>query len=189
MTKGITTLILVSFLSLCTCKNDNYTLLTKNYFNTYETKSFEELASFLSDTITIIDGDYQKSYSIKEFQIYFEWDSVFNPQFDITKISSSENNIFLTVSSRSNRFEYLGDNPFVTKQKISFRKNKIYKIEILENIDIDWKLWTSKRDTLVKWIDNNHPELSGFINDMTKEGAENYLKAIDLYHNKDRHIH
>ena len=51
MTKGITTLILVSFLSLCTCKNDNYTLLTKNYFNTYETKSFEELIpSFLSDT-------------------------------------------------------------------------------------------------------------------------------------------
>ena len=73
----------------------------------------------------------------------------------------------------------------ITKQKISFKENKIYTIEILESVSADWDVWTNKRDSLVEWTNMNHPELDGFIYDMTKTGGENYLKAIGYYKKRD----
>lgn len=185
MDVGRITLILIAFLCFSSCQKNDFAKITQNYLNAYENLGFDKISPYLSDTITIIDGSYQKSYPLDDFQVYYEWDSVFNPQFDLLEISSTDNNVFLIVSSQSKRFEFLGNNPFITRQKISFKERRIYKIEILENIDIDWDLWTRKRDSLVKWTNSNHPELSGFINDMTKAGSEKYLKAIDLYNNKE----
>lgn len=51
--------------------------------------------------------------------------------------------------------------------------------------NFDLYQWSSRRDTLVKWIETYHPELSGFNFDMTKNGAENYLKSIELYEDKE----
>ena len=65
--------------------------------------------------------------------------------------------------------------------KISFNAGKISRIESMDCKDADWGLWQTERDTLVNWIDKNHMELNGFINDMTMNGAMNYLKAIELY--------
>lgn len=64
--------------------------------------------------------------------------------------------------------------------KISFTSGKISKLEELECIGVDWNIWRKERDSLVSWVNKNHPELDGFINDMTMNGSINYLKAIDL---------
>lgn len=65
--------------------------------------------------------------------------------------------------------------------KISFNSEKISKIEELECENVDWDIWRKKVDSLVRWTRKNHPELDGFINDMTVNGALHYIKAIELY--------
>ena len=67
------------------------------------------------------------------------------------------------------------------KVKISFTSGKISRFEDLESVGTDWDVWGAKRDSLVSWIKMNHPELDGFVNDMTMNGSINYLKAIELY--------
>ncbi|TKG94316.1 hypothetical protein EYV94_13620 [Puteibacter caeruleilacunae] len=156
----------------------------KNYLDTYAKVSYEKLSLHLADSIRIIDGEYSKSYSHAEFHDYYQWDSVFSPQFHIEKISSKENNVFITLSTKSDRFKFLVNNPVRTTQCISLIDNKIYQFKYLQNHDTDREKWIENRDSLVNWIDNNHPELSGFIYDMTKLGSENYLKAIGLYNNR-----
>ena len=47
--------------------------------------------------------------------------------------------------------------------------------------DANWEIWQRERDSLVNWIKENHPELDGFVHDLSMEGAQNYLKAISLY--------
>ena len=49
---------------------------------------------------------------------------------------------------------------------------------------MDLEKWIPRRDSLSTWVDRNHPEIKGFVNDMTPFGAQNYLKAIDLFRNK-----
>ena len=65
--------------------------------------------------------------------------------------------------------------------KISFISGKISEIESLECKGADWQIWQKEVNSLVSWIKINHPILDGFINDMTMNGAMNYLKAIELY--------
>lgn len=96
-------------------------------------------------------------------------------------IKYTDSTVDVTQSISSKRFEFLGNNPLITKKRICFENNKITQIETLAYQNVDWKVWTEKRDSLVKWIDSNHKELSGFIYDLTQKGAEDYLKAIELY--------
>jgi len=174
-------LFITALLSFVSCTQNDHKKIVENYFNDYAKTDFQNLSSVLSDSVVIIDGDYRKSYSLTEFSFFYQWDSVFNPKIELLEISSIENNVYVTISTYSKRFEFLESNPLRTKQKISFKENRIHKIEILENNVIYWSVWTQKRDSLVQWTNTTHPELTGFINDLTKTGAENYLKAIRLY--------
>ena len=40
-----------------------------------------------------------------------------------------------------------------------------------------WKI----RTNFLNWMNQNHPEVNGFIFDQTEKGGLNYLKAIKLY--------
>ena len=63
------------------------------------------------------------------------------------------------------------------------KSRKISKIEDFEYIGTDWEKWVNERDSLVRWINKNHPKLDGFVHDLTMKGAMNYVKAIELYQN------
>jgi hypothetical protein len=120
-------------------------------------------------------------FSQKTFYEHFKWDSVFQPTYRIVEIEELDSQIVATVSVESLRFEFLRNNPLTCKHKISFKGRKISKLEALGCIDADWGLWQKERDSLVNWIHIYHPELDGFIHDLSMNGALNYLKAIDLY--------
>ncbi|WP_339629929.1 hypothetical protein [uncultured Maribacter sp.] len=101
-------------------------------------------------------------------------------RFDLIE---KNNQVFATVASKSIKNEFLKNNPLKCKFKISFESGKISKIEDFEYLGTDWNSWQSQRDSLVNWISKNHPELDGFVNDMTKKGSVKYVKAIELYEN------
>lgn len=156
---------------------------TKAFYSACNEYNFDKINELTYDTISIIDGTFRADYDKKAYKIIFQWDSTFNPQYNIEYIEQSNADIFVKLSTSSKRFEFLGNNPLVTTHKISFQDNKIRTIELTEYVETDFKIWVEKRDTVVNWIRVNHPELDGFIFDMTKQGAENYRTAINLFNN------
>ncbi len=70
--------------------------------------------------------------------------------------------------------------PFI-KARFDLVNNHIIKIDNFELIYFDTLKWNSRRDTLVEWFKIHCPDLDGFIYDQTLNGAQNYLKAIDLF--------
>jgi len=51
----------------------------------------------------------------------------------------------------------------------------------VEHITLDKETCEKNTESLVSWIKIHHPELDGFVNNQTLDGAQDYLKAIELY--------
>lgn len=174
-------ILLLLVISACSSKEASRVATVKNYYSGFNNGDYKLIETQLSDSLTITEGDYTMNFTPETFETHFKWDSVFVPQVKIINIEQQENDLLVTISVSSKRFEFLRNNPLVTKHLVHFTNGKIRRIDNVDFINTDWKLWTEQKEGLTQWIVNNHKELDGFMIDQTLQGGLNYLKAIDLY--------
>ena len=176
--------ILFSFLLViwsCSNKKPSHTELVERYYHAMHVSDFSQLRSLLADTLTVIEGDFVSLYSREDYAEYFRWDSIFQPSYTILELKEQDQNILGKVAMESKRLEFLKNNPLTCTFKISFSAGKMIKLETLAYEDANFELWEKRRDSLVNYTTLKHPELDGFINDLTMMGAINYRKAIEYY--------
>lgn len=174
-------LLLLYFLMGCNDQKLTHQETVAKYYSARDAANYNELKALINDSITITSGDYVMPYTQDSFYEEFKWDSVFRTSYKIVELEEKNNQVITSLALKSTRLEFLKNNPMTCRYKISFNSGKISKIEELECKDADWIIWKKEVDSLVSWIKKNHDELDGFINDMTMNGAINYLKAIELY--------
>ncbi|GMN11417.1 hypothetical protein MTsPCn9_09760 [Croceitalea sp. MTPC9] len=175
------TLSLFSVLLGCNEQKPTHKEIVTSYFNAFNSRNYSQIKALVSDSLTITEGDFITTFDHDSYYEHFKWDSIFKPSYEILEIKEENNQVLATIASKSVRYEFLKNNPLTCKRRTSFTSGKISKIEILDCIDVDWTVWQKERDSLVAWTTSNHPELNGFINDLTMKGAQNYLKAMKLY--------
>ena len=161
-------------------KSANYNQVTK-YYEGFKNSNYELIKKTISDSLTIIEGDYTMPFSPESYYGHFKWDSIFNPVYKVLSLKNQDEAVIATVAVSSSRFEFLNNNPLTCKHRFHFESGRIRKIENLDCSDANWEIWQKERDSLVEWTKINHPELDGFIYDLSMKGAQNYLKAIELY--------
>lgn len=176
-------LYILSFLTGCYNQKLTHQETVTKYYNARDVGNYNELKKLINDSITITAGDYVMPYNHDSFYKQFKWDSIFKPTYEIVELEEKNNQIIASVALNSVRNEFLKNNSMTCQYRISFNSKKISKIEELDCHGADWNTWQKERDSLVSWIKKNHPELDGFIRDITMNGALNYLKAIELYEN------
>ena len=176
-------LLLLYFVTGCNDQELTHKEAVTTYYNAFDSGSFNDIKTVINDSITIVGGDYVMPFNDDSFYEHYKWDSIFKTTYNILELEEKNNQVFATVASKSIRNEFLKNNPLTCKFKISFESGKISKIEDYEYIGTDWDSWANQRDSLVNWISKNHPELDGFVYDMTMKGSINYVKAIELYEN------
>ena len=170
--------VMIFILSACTNSPKS---IVSQFYTGFNTGNYKLIAESIGDTLTLIAGDYVMPYSRQDYYTFFQWDSTFQTTYEITELSEEKSTTWVTVSGTSMRFEFLENSPLTTRSKLTLTNGRITRIEEIDSPGANWEKWTERRDCLVSWIDQFHPELSGFINDMTKRGAENYKQAIKLY--------
>lgn len=184
MKKYFILFFLTSFLIGCHNKRPTPSELVTEYYEAFNSSDFSRITAVLNDSITITEGDYIMPYSQESFYEQFKWDSIFQPAYKIVELEEQSKQVIVTVASSSKRYKFLKNDPLTCRFRISFNSNKITKLESLECLDANWDIWQTERDSLVNWTSRNHPELDGFIHDLTMNGALNYLRAIELYENR-----
>ncbi len=168
----------------CKSPSDNPTpeKIVGDYFTGLNESNFKQIESCISDSFRIMEGGFVLAQSSKDFYVHFQWDSVFSPKYNILNSKRiSENSIEVTLSKICERIKFLHDTVTVYKARIDLADNQIVKIDNFELVVFDTLKWTTRRDTLVAWIKTNYPDLDGFVYDQTLTGAQNYMKAIDLF--------
>lgn len=155
--------------------------LVTEYYEAFDASDFNRIVSVLADSLTILEGEYVMPYSQESFYEQFKWDSIFQTTYKIIELENQNDQIIATVESSSKRYQFLKNDPLTCQFKISFDSDKVTKLESLGCPGADWNIWQMEVDSLVNWTRKNHPELDGFIHDLTMKGAINYLKAIELY--------
>ena len=178
-------LLLILLLNGCVNKKMSCFETVTEYYEAFDDSNFDLVRTLIDDSLTIVDGPYTTTYSHESFHEQFKWDSIFQTSYEVVEIMSKSDDVIATVASRSLRFDFLKNNPLFCKYKVSFQSGKISKIEAISYVNADWKIWTKRVDSLVKWVNTNHPDLDGFIHDLSMEGAINYLKAIKLYESRN----
>ena len=164
----------------CTKKNDHAKNVIQ-YYKAFNDSNYNQIKSIIADSITLIEGPYTTTYSHETFHEFFKWDSIFMPTNKIIVLEELNDQILVTITANKLHFEFLKNNPLTCQYKVSFESDKITQLENIAFLGVDWTLWEKEKNALVNWIGIHHPELDGFINDMTMNGAINYLKAIELY--------
>lgn len=181
-TAYIIVLIAISF----GCNNGKAKLsnneIIEGYVNGLNQSDFKQIEAYISDSLTTSEGGFILTNSKSKYYTHFKWDSVFQPRYKIIQSNTiSDDTTEITISKFCKRIEYLHDSATVYGALFVVKKNKICLIDNHKLIVFDTLKWEHRRDTLVSWININYPELTGFVYDQTPIGAQNYLKAINLF--------
>ncbi|WP_139150365.1 hypothetical protein [Flagellimonas zhangzhouensis] len=159
--------------------------IAENYIHALNASDFEQLVGLFQDSIRFNEMEYIRTFDKEGYRDLFQWDSVFNPKYEILDIKEEGENLHLTISKECERMRFLHEAPFLSSEVMNIKEGKIYSVAIVEYVDFNDSLWSAKRAQLVEWTEKNHPELDGFLYDQTKEGAIKFQKAIQLFENNN----
>lgn len=174
-------LLTIGFLSCKTTKKDiNKVEIAKQYFMLLDNSDYPLMSSCLADTLITKEGDYEQKYSQSDYLKFLKWDAVFDPNYVILNIDQTDGIVKAKISKIDKRISFLHEEPFITNQTLNFQNEKIIKVET-EYLDFNEVTWEKNKNELLTWIDENHPELNGFIYDQTEAGGIKFLKAIELF--------
>lgn len=186
--------LLLSFLLLMgfvSCKNTETKIdkleIATNYYAALDSSDATAIAHLLTDSLVTKETqyDYKQTFSQKEYMEWVQWDGIFDPTYEVLYIEQEGDLVKARISKMDKRIAFLHQEPIVTNQTIRFENDKISSVETTAYVFFNDATFVKNRDALLSWIAVNHPEMNEFINNQTTVGGKNYLKAIELYKNKE----
>lgn len=180
-------ILLVLTMGFISCKDSeeemNTIEIAKQYYKVLDNSDYPKINAWFADSLITKEGGYVQHYSQSEYLEFLKWDAVFDPSYEILEIEQLDGFVKAKISKIDKRIFFLHEEPFITNQVIRFQKDKIISVEI-DYVNFNEKTWERNKTKLLSWIDENYPELNGFIYDQTEIGGMKFLKALELYKNR-----
>ena len=170
----------------CNVSNDGLSnkQIVEAYISALNKADFNEISNYISDSIKVEELEFLLSDNMDDFHRMFQWDSVFNPYYELIDFQALDQGVQMTLSKECKRILFLLDTALMTRSKLEFCEGRITRIQTYAYENMDFSKWEARRDTLIFWINIHHPDLNGFDITQTIQGGQNYLKAIKLYRNR-----
>jgi hypothetical protein len=180
-------LLLLLTIWIFSCKNSEKGFdkldIAKKFYIAIDNSNPSKTKELITENFTTKDDGFEQKYSGNEYAEWIKWDSIFQPTYEIIKIEQKNGTVSAKISKIDKRISFLHQEPIITNEIIQFENNKITNINRV-SASFNVERFVKRRDELVSWIAENHPELNGFLNDQTITGGKKYMKAIELYRNR-----
>lgn len=184
-------LSIVVFIGILSCKDTTTKInpmdIATSYYKALDASDTTAIAQVLTDSLLTKETqyNYEQTFSRSAYIEWVKWDAVFEPTYEILQIEQEGDIVKAKISKMDKRIAFLHKEPIVTNQTIRFDNDKISSIETTDYMVFNDATFVKNRETLLSWIAENHPEMNTFINDQTEAGGKNYLKAMELYTNRE----
>lgn len=157
--------------------------IVKNFYKGLNQSNYELIEKYLGDSLAMNENEwnYYLTFSKSEFRDWFQWDSVFNPKYEIVELAEKNDTVFASITKTDQRIQLLNKEPITYQVYFDVVDYKLVAVNRYKYLQADWTLWQTNREEFIKWVDKFHPEYSGFMNVQNKEYGERYLNAIHLY--------
>ena len=169
----------------CSFQNDktNSIEIVKNFYKGLNQSDFEIVSSCIADSFAINEkeSNFIVKFSRIEYKDWFQWDSTFNPKYEIVEIEERNDSVFATISKEDRRILFINEEPSLFEAHFEIVDNKLTVLNRIKTQNVNWTEWLNKVDKLNKYIDTYEPDHSGFMNVQNKEYGEKYQNAINLY--------
>lgn len=155
----------------------------EKYYQGLNEGDYKKVSSVISDQFTMRENEsnYEVAFSPEEFHNWFQWDSVFNPVYTVSKIELKNDTVFATVSKKCDRIMLFNEAPITNLAYFEILNGKIMAINRYKYLDADWKKWTKNKEEFLQFVRTQIPE----YNDMEKvqdlEYGQKFAKAIHIY--------
>ncbi len=177
-------LVLSVIIGVTSCQNSETKLkkleIAKKFYSAINNSNSSKITELISDVLYTIDDGYEQKFDQKTYAEWVKWDSVFQPNYEILQIKEENGVVKAKISKTDKRISFLHKDPIIMEEIIQFKDIKIKNV-IRNSVSFKVEKFVKNRDSLVDWVSTNYPELNGFLYNQTKNGAINYLKAIELY--------
>jgi len=157
--------------------------VAKEYYSLLDHSDAEGMTKLIGDSIVIreTEDEYQEVFSREGYSTWVKWDEVFEPSYKVLEIKHVDKVVKAKVSKIDKRLTFLHEEPMVWEEVVAFKDGMIVKVERINYEVFNVPRFLANRQKLVSWIEESHPELTGFLYDQTAKGGLNYLKAMRLY--------
>ncbi|MDC6405974.1 MULTISPECIES: hypothetical protein [Maribacter] len=182
-------LVVLCAIGLTSCKQSEKIPpqeVAKEYFGMLDTSDYAKIPNLMADSLVTEEGDFTMTYSHEGYEELLRWDAVFDPSYEVLETVQEENGtVKVRASKIDTRIQFLHEKPIITDNYITFKDGKISSLRT-EYVDFDDETFGNNRTRLLTFINENHPELNGFLTDQTEAGAQKYLQALELYNGQPR---
>lgn len=163
-------------------QDSNAVLLVQEYYEALNKGDLIKAKSLLADSIVKTEGVEKIAYTKKDFSHFLEWDMSFEPKYELASVTYGAHGVVnCNVRKTCKRIAFLNEAPTAYEERWTIKEGKLAIFEIHNYLSFNETLWVKNVTALTTFINTNHPEMKDFIYDQTKQGAQDYLKAMDLY--------
>ncbi len=155
--------------------------IVKTYYNALNNKDINTLSTILADSVLQKELDYKIPFNKATYLELCKWDMALDANYKIISITEVDRGVKAKITKSGKRLQFLHERPTIAEDFFEFDGDKIRTLGATKFIVFDEKTFLKNRKKLTTFIDNNHPELNGFLYDQTPKGAVKYLKAIELF--------
>jgi hypothetical protein len=176
--------IILAVFALVACQQTKSDLeLVQQYYKGLNNGDYQMVADVIGESLIMRENqdNFEVAFNTEEFHKWFQWDSVFNPIYEIKPSQLVNDTLRIAVTKTCDRILLFHEAPITFLAYFEISNGRINAINRYDYLDTDWAKWIQNREDLIVWINGNHPHLNGFMNRQDKLYAERFASAIKLF--------
>ncbi|PLX20064.1 MAG: hypothetical protein C0599_09810 [Salinivirgaceae bacterium] len=175
---------LFALLLITACKEETDKLnLVQQYYEGLNSGDYKKASSVLSDNFIMRENEdnFEVSFSPEKFHDWFQWDSVFQPTYEIKSSELVNDTLRLAITKKCDRIMLFNEAPLTNLAYFEISDGKIKAINRYSYLGADWQRWSKNKERFLEFARTYLPEYTYIEQVQNLEYGYRFKKTIEMF--------